>query len=124
MAVHAHTTRRALFAAAPATALIGVAAPALASPGPLERLLAERNRLTDWINAEPDWGAARDSEREAIFDRIFAMEDAIALAPPTTDAVRARLALEIKLDAEGRSIDQEYVIGLLKQALPYVRRAY
>lgn len=86
-------------------------------PGPMMELLAERNKLADWINNEPDWGALREPEREAVHDRLFAMEDRIFSAEPSLDAIRAKLGLLVKLDTEGTACRSDVVIDALNEAL-------
>lgn len=116
------TTRRAILAGSAALpAAVASIGPA-AALGPMMMLLAERNALADWINAEPDWGPEREAERDAIHVRIFTAEDRILGAPADTrDALEAKVDLFLKLDAEGAEVVHEYSARIMRGVQAMIR---
>lgn len=104
----------------PAAVGLALAQPAIASlpaSPSMMAVLAERNRLADWINAEPCWGEAREAERDAIYDRVFAMERQIHGGGISRDALEARMRLALKLDEEGAQLIHSEMLKLLRAAL-------
>ena len=124
MAAQAHTTRRALFAAATALSLLAPAA--VPHAGRTMALLAERNRVVDWVNAQPCWGEEWEAERLAIHDYIYSLERAIqGAADCTRDTVEAQLSFfERAILEEELEFEPEEVAAVVGLALRYVRGAH
>ncbi len=109
MATHAHTTRRALLASAPAASLALAGGPAVAlvpeGPAPLAEAWAEAQRLEALMNGP----LLPDDAADAAFERYVKLEDYVLKGPITckADALTKLRAVTLSFDRGERSDECE-----------------